>query len=226
MQTALKPSVGATLRFTWLVASEWSTLLFPAPSRPSTRICLPVPFTCERKGSAPGQPAGAFPPPPELTAAGRPVPARRRREEGGGPGPARRPMPRPPPPRRPPRPAPLRTAPRAAAGCPWPPRARPGPALPCPEVGGVPQLAERLPLQTGRRTCLQRRGPSWALLRTWRYAPVERAWPHPAAGCKFAILPFLFSASTEPSTRRFTKPKELAFSSLAAVLCEYALFFL
>lgn len=62
MQTALKPSVGATLRFTWLVASEWSTLLFPAPSRPSTRICLLVPFTCEREESAPDQPAGAYPP--------------------------------------------------------------------------------------------------------------------------------------------------------------------
>lgn len=38
--TALKPCVGALLRFTWLVASKWRTLVFPAPSKPRTKICF------------------------------------------------------------------------------------------------------------------------------------------------------------------------------------------
>lgn len=45
-QTALKPSVGARLRLTWLVARQWRTLVFPAPSRPSTSICLLCPLPC------------------------------------------------------------------------------------------------------------------------------------------------------------------------------------
>lgn len=48
---ALKPSVGATLRLTWLVAREWRMLVFPAPSRPSTSICLPCPLPCKARGS-------------------------------------------------------------------------------------------------------------------------------------------------------------------------------
>lgn len=48
---ALKPLVGATLCLTWLVAREWRTLVLPAPSRPSTSICLLCPLPCKRRGS-------------------------------------------------------------------------------------------------------------------------------------------------------------------------------
>lgn len=61
MHTALKPWVGATLCWTLFKAREWRTLVFPAPSRPNTRICLF--FSCENKRqiNKPMQPGPCFP---------------------------------------------------------------------------------------------------------------------------------------------------------------------